>query len=303
MNKYYIAGNRGLVGNAMCRLLDNTTGGNTSVIDYTDSAATIQHITDNIPTHIVLNAATVGGICEDMSRSFSIYHTNLTIQNNILFAAHNLGINNLLFQGSGCSYPSTTHHKYLTENDLYSGKPHDAYMPSALCKLIGMEQCIAHNKDYGTRWRTAINTNIFGPHERVGEHAHVVGALMHKFLMATNNNYDQVEVWGSGEQTRDILFVDDAISAYKIIMDNDQYDTVNVSYGSDVSIRYMAETIKEISGFTGKLHFNTDRPEGVMHRRMDNSRLRSLGWYPHVPLEDALEITFDWHRRSHDNTK
>jgi GDP-L-fucose synthase len=292
MNSYYIAGNRGLIGTQMMKHFDNCQGGNTTTVDYKNSVATTHHVNEYIVTHMVINAASFGGIQSDLDSNFRAYGNNMAIQNNLFNAAHDNQINRVLLQGSGCSYPDNGTTQFHKEDDLMTGKPHLAYMPTAMCKLMGMEQVRAHNADFGTRWTTAINTNIFGPGERGGKHAHVIGALIEKFYNAVTHDHKQIEIWGSGHQTRDLLYVEDAVPAYDLIINNDEFDTVNVSYGDAVSIADIANHLKSISGYTGELWFNTDRPEGVLRRHMDNSRLRSLGWAPKFTIEDALTTTY-----------
>ena len=136
---------------------------------------------------------------------------------------------------------------------------------------------------------------MFGPHDRVGEHAHVIGALMQKFVDACKNNSDSIEIWGSGNQSRDILYIEDAVEAMDIILNNDKYDTVNVASGFEISIREIAELLIKVSGYKGKLWFNTDRPEGIKNRAIDNSRLKELGWVPKYSMEDAFAKTYKWY--------
>ena len=140
---------------------------------------------------------------------------------------------------------------------------------------------------------------MFGPGDRTGEHAHVIGALMQKFVTAVKEDHEQIEIWGSGNQSRDLIYIKDAVSAMEIILNNDKYDTVNVASGVETSIRTLAETLKEISGFKGTLWYNTDRPEGIKNRAIDNSRLKELGWSPKYTLEEALTETYGWY---YDNT-
>jgi GDP-L-fucose synthase len=302
MNSYYIAGNRGLIGSKMMEYFANCEGGNTSTINYKNYIATRVDISLYEPTHVIINAASVGGIQEDLDNSFSVYGDNISIQNNLLQTAHENKIHRVLLQGSGCSYPNAGNDQYFVEDDLMSGKPHPAYMPSAMCKLLGMEQIKAHNANYGSKWTTAINTNIFGAGERNGKYAHVIGALIEKFHNAVQDDLTEIQIWGSGNQTRDLLYVEDAITAYDLIINNDEFDVVNVSYGEAISIGYIADRLKTISGFTGRLWFNRERPEGVLHRRMDNTRLRSLGWKPKFTIEDALTKTYEDYMVQHDNT-
>jgi GDP-L-fucose synthase len=292
--RYYIAGNRGLVGKHYNELIPTASGGNTSTTDYTNQIKTDLAIMINKPTHVIINAATVGGLQEDLDRSFELMLRNLKIQNNLFeaCAAHN--VDRVLLQGSTCSYPKSGNQPY-TEYQLLEGKPYDGYMTTALPKLVGMYQCRASNDKRGTHWRTAINTNMYGPGDRVGEHAHVIGALMQKFVTAVKEDWTEIEIWGSGNQSRDILYIKDAVRAMDIILNNDEYDTVNVASGVEVTIKEIAETLKTISGFSGRLWYNTNRPEGIKNRSIDNRRLKHLGWIQQYSLQEGLEETYKWY--------
>ena len=297
--KYYIAGNRGLVGTHYSNVVSNSLGGNTDLVDYSDPTSTNEEFkrlekTYGLPTHVIINAATVGGLQEDLDFSYELMIKNLTIQNNIFNVCSDFGIDRVLLQGSTCSYPAEGSQPY-TEDQLMNGEPYKTYLPTALPKLMGMYQCRAKNEKAGTHWRTAINSNMFGPNDRTGEHAHVIGALMQKFVTAVKEDWTEIEIWGSGNQSRDLIYIKDAISAMDIILNNNKYDTVNVASGVETSIRTLAETLKEISGFTGTLWYNTDRPEGIKNRAIDNSRLKELGWTPKYTLEEALTETYRWY--------
>lgn len=291
--KYYYAGNRGLVGRNYAQLIPGA-GGNTETVDYTSYRQTKQHIMVAGATHVIVNAATVGGLLEDLDRSFELLLRNLKIQNNLFEACAELEIDRVLLQGSTCSYPQNGEQPF-DEEQLMEGKPYDGYLTTALPKLVGMYQCRASNNKRGTNWRTAICTNMFGPGDRVGEHAHVIGALMQKFVTAVREEHTEVEIWGSGEQSRDILYIKDAVRAMDMILHNDKYDTVNVASGVEYTIKQIASTIAEISGFTGRLWYNTDRPEGIGKRAISNKRLIQLGWEHQYCIRDALTETYEWY--------
>ena len=301
--KYYIAGNRGLVGTHYSNVVSNSLGGNTDLVDYSDPTSTNEEFkrlekTYGLPTHVIINAATVGGLQEDLDFSYELMIKNLTIQNNIFNVCSEFGIDRVLLQGSTCSYPAEGSQPY-TEDQLMNGEPYKTYLPTAMPKLMGMYQCRAKNEKAGTHWRTAINSNMFGPNDRTGEHAHVIGALMQKFVTAVKEDWTEIEIWGSGNQSRDLIYIKDAISAMDIILNNNKYDTVNVASGVETSIRTLAETLKTISGFTGRLWYNTDRPEGIKNRAIDNSKLKELGWTPKYTLEEALTETYGWYYDRH----
>jgi len=301
--KYYIAGNRGLVGKQYANEVSNSIGGNTSTIDYTDSFMTYSefqrlHTKDEMPTHVIINAATVGGLQEDLDKSYELMIKNLTIQNNLFNVCSQFGIDRVLLQGSTCSYPAVGNQPF-TEDQLMNGEPFKTYLPTAMPKLMGMYQCRAKNEKAGTHWRTAINSNMFGPGDRTGEHAHVMGALMQKFVTAVKEDHHEIEIWGSGNQSRDFIYIKDAVRAMDMILNNDKYDTVNVASGVETSIKTLAETLKKISGFKGKLWYNTNRPEGILNRSIDNTRLKELGWKPKYTLEEALTETYEWYYDRH----
>lgn len=292
---YYIAGNRGLVGKHYMKLYPDARGGNTSTTDYSNYLSTWTHMaSDTKPTHVVINAATVGGLQEDLDRSFDLLMRNLNIQNNLFKACAEMGVQRVLLQGSTCSYPEHGPQPFM-EQQLMDGIPFDGYITTALPKLVGMYQCRASNKTRGTHWRTAICTNMFGPGDRTGEHAHVIGALMQKFVDAVKNDHTEIEIWGSGNQSRDILYIKDAVRAMDLVLNNDIFDTVNIASGVEITIRELAEILANISGFTGRLWYNTDRPEGIKNRSINNSRLQQLGWQPEYTVQDALTETYEWY--------
>lgn len=297
---YYIAGNRGLVGRNYKQYLERknitTRGGNTDTVDYTHYAQTYSDLAKDgpRPTHMIINAATVGGLQEDLDRSSELMLRNLKIQNNLFEMASTAGIERLLLQGSTCSYPQHGEQPFV-EEQLMEGKPYDGYLTTALPKLVGMYQCRAINKERRYKWRTAICTNMFGPGDRTGEHAHVIGALMQKFVDAVKNDHTEVEIWGSGNQSRDLLFINDAVRAMDLIVNNNEYDTVNVASGVEYTIKQIVEAIADIAGFKGRLWYNKDRPEGIGKRAISNKRLIQLGWEHQYCIREALEITYEWY--------
>ena len=300
--KYYIAGNRGLVGTHYSKVTD-AIGGNTSTVDYSDADSTHREFKGletlgQLPTHVIVNAATIGGLQEDLDFAYELMIRNLTIQNNLFNVCSEFGVDRVLLQGSTCSYPAIGNQPY-DEDELFNGEPFKTYFPTAMPKLMGMYQCRAKNEKAGTHWHTAINSNMFGPMDRTGEHAHVIGALMSKFVKAVKEDHLEIEIWGSGNQSRDLIYINDAVSAMDIILNNNKYDTVNVASGEETSIRTLAEILKKISGFKGRLWYNKDRPEGIINRSIDNSRLKELGWKPKYTLEEGLTETYEWY---YDNT-
>ena len=295
--KYYYAGNRGLVGRNYNELVPGT-GGNTDTVDYTSYRQTKQHIMIAGATHVVVNAATVGGLLEDLDRSFELMLRNLKIQNNLFEACAELEIDRVLLQGSTCSYPEEGPQPFH-ELQLMEGKPYDGYLTTALPKLVGMYQCRASNDKRGTSWRTAICTNMFGPGDRVGEHAHVIGALMQKFLTATREDHTEIEIWGSGKPLREFLYVLDLADCIKFIIESNlDEDLINVGSGEEISIEDLATLISEILNFKGDLVFNTEMPDGNPRKLLDSTLIKSYGWSPSTSLEKGLRETINWYLTS-----
>jgi len=297
--RYYIAGNRGLVGINYSNFVGGALGGNTSNIDYTDAEKTKIEFNqlknkNLLPTHVILNAATVGGLQEDLDKSYELMLKNLTIQNNIFRACSEHKIDRLLLQGSTCSFPALGDQPY-TEDQLMTGEPNKTYLPTALPKLMGMYQCRARNEKNNTHWRTAINSNMFGPNDRTGTHAHAVGALMSKFVQAVKHEHTEIEIWGSGNQSRDFIYIKDAVTAMDIILHNDKYDTVNVASGEETLIKELVDILVKTSRFKGRVWYNKQRPEGIKNRSIDNSRLKELGWSKKYTFEDAINETYEWY--------
>jgi len=294
MNNYYLAGNRGLVGTNYAKFLETSVGGNKDTCDYTNFTSCAADMMQYKIDTVILNAATVGGLQDDINNAFSIYITNLTIQNNIFKLSNLLGIKSLLFQSSACAYPDNNE-EALSEDMLLSAAPNSIYLPTALPKITGMHQCIAHNKQYGTSWKTAICSNMYGPYDRTGEKAHVIGSLMRKFVQAVKYGYKEIEIWGNGSQARDFIYIYDAIAAMEAVLSNDTYDVVNVASGESTSIRDIVALLTTISGYKGVIVYNTDKPTGSKSKTIDNSRLLSLGWKPSTKLVDGLTITYKWY--------
>lgn len=288
-HKWFLAGDRGLVGTNFMQLNDSSTGVNTVNCDLESYNRTYSAIMHKNPSHVMINAATAGGLMDDIKNSFNLYIKNLTIQNNIFRACKQLEIKNVLLQGSTCAFPAEQTKPY-TEEDLFKGKPHETYLPTALPKLVGYQQCIAANTQFDYNWKTAILTNLFGPYDKVGEVAHAIGALMQKFV----KNNGTITVWGSGNQERDFLYIKDAITAFDLIM-NSSYDAVNVASGITISISELVDILIKVSGFKGKIIYDTSKPEGILKRSVSNKRLLSLEWKPMYTLEDALAETYKWY--------
>ena len=300
-HNWFLAGNRGLVGTnfrELCNCIDGVNTENCNLESYEETLAALSkpnYSNLGAVSHVMINAATVGGLMDDINNSFDLYIKNLTIQNNVFRACKQLEIKNVLLQGSTCAFPAVgTGSGTYIEDDLFKGKPHETYLPTALPKLVGYQQCIAANTQFGYNWKTAILTNLFGPWDKVGEVSHAIGALMQKFVKSRFHHTNSIEVWGSGNQERDFLYVKDAIMAFDLIMDS-SYDAVNVASGITTSISEIIDILIKVSNYKGNIIYDTSKPEGILKRSVSNKRLLNLGWEPMYTLEDALAETYKWY--------
>ena len=295
--KWFLAGNRGLVGTNFSNTY-SCTGVNTSTCDLEKYSETLFALYKENPTHVMINAATVGGIMDDIKYPFDIYIRNMTKQNNIFKACKELNIKNVLLQGSTCSYPATED-KFI-EEDLFKGKPHESYLSSALIKLIGLEQCRAANKLYNFNWKTAVLTNLFGPYDKVGEIAHATGAIMEKFV----NNNGIIEIWGSGKQERDFTFVEDIVDGCILAAQSTDTSPINLGTGKKYSVMEVVSMICEIMNWKpSSFQFDKSKPSGALSRALDNSRAKEiLGWEPKISIKEGLKQTIDWYVKTHQPT-
>lgn len=288
----YIAGNRGLVGTHQTKFY-NCSGGNTSTIDYINYTDVDNEIKKNNPNTLILNAATVGGITDDIENSFEIYIKNLTIQNNIFSACKKYNVQNLLLQSSACVYPDIST-RNITESDFFIDKPFETYLPTALPKMVATHQCIDANLRYNYNWKTAIISNLFGPNDRLDRTAHSFSAITKKFVIAKKHSLNEIEIWGDGKQIRDFLYVEDAVSGMDYVLKQTEYDYVNVSSGIPLSISELVNYLIDLTDYKGKIVYNANMPQGVRYRVISNERLKNLGWRPTWKFEDALEKTYSW---------
>jgi len=306
--RIYIAGNRGLVGSAVERRL--RAGGYTNLVcsdredfDLTDPRATSEFFARERPEYVFLAAAKVGGIKANDRFPADFIRINLQIQTNVIDAAFRHHVKKLLFLGSSCIYPKHTPQP-MREEHLLTGKlepTNDAY---ALAKIAGIVTCKAYNRQHGTNFIAAMPTNLYGPNDNFDlDGSHVLPALLRKFHEAKLRGAAAAEVWGSGEVRREFLHVDDLADALVFLMDHfdagrdpeDEKMFVNVGVGEDVSIRELAELVKGVVGFEGKLSFDTSMPDGTPRKLLDVSRLRALGWRARTPLAEGVRDLYAWY--------
>lgn len=308
-SKIFVAGHRGMVGSAIVRHLQDE--GYSQVItrdrdalDLLSQAEVRAFMQQEKPDYVVLAAAKVGGILANNTYPAEFIYQNLMIEANVVHEAWSAGVEDLLFLGSSCIYPKFAEQP-MQESALLTGELEPTNEPYAIAKIAGIKLCESYNRQYGTDYRSAMPTNLYGPFDNFHlENSHVIPALIRKFHEAHQSNAASVEVWGTGKAMREFLHVDDMAAACVHIMNlpKAEYDAVtqpmlshiNVGTGVDVTIRELAETVGKVVGFAGELVFDTTKPDGTPRKLMDTGKLRRLGWQPHYGLETGLAHAYQW---------
>ncbi|MBK5971104.1 MULTISPECIES: GDP-L-fucose synthase [Thiorhodovibrio] len=307
--KVFVAGHRGMVGSAIARRLSGNEGielvtRSRAELDLTDSAAVEAFFAEQQPRQVYLAAAKVGGIWANEHLPAEFIYQNLMVEANVIHAAWRHGVERLLFLGSSCIYPRLAPQPML-ENALLTGPLEPTNEPYAVAKIAGIKLCESYNRQYGSDFRSAMPTNLYGPGDNFNlRESHVIPALLRKFHDAKRAQAAEVEVWGSGNALREFLHVDDMADACVHLMDlvPERYaeltepmcSHVNVGSGQDLSIRELSETIKRVTGYQGQIRFDATKPDGPPRKLLDVSRLRALGWQAHVGLEQGLAQTYQW---------
>ncbi len=298
-NKIYVAGHRGLMGSAILRLLKakgytNIVTRTSSELDLRDSVSVQQFFEAEKPEYVFLAAAKVGGILANNTYPAEFIFENLRIQNNIIHHSYKNGVTKLLFLGSSCIYPKASPQP-IKEEYLLTGLLEPSNEPYAIAKIAGIKMCEAYHRQYGCRFISAMPTNLYGPGDNYDlQNSHVLPALLRKFYEAKLNDSPTVTVWGSGKPLREFLHSDDAAAACLFLME--EYESsgiINIGSGVDLSIKEMAEMLREISGYDGELVFDESKPDGTPRKLMDVSRINALGWKYRINLRDGLESTYN----------
>jgi GDP-L-fucose synthase len=297
-SKIYVAGHRGMVGSAIVREL-NKLGFNNIVVrtsaelDLRNQAHVEAFYQIEKPEYVFISAAKVGGILANNTYRAEFLYDNLSIQNNLIHFAHVYGVKKLLFLGSSCIYPKLAPQP-LKEDYLLSGLLETTNEPYAIAKITGIKMCEAYWDQYGSKFISAMPTNMYGPNDNYHtDNSHVLPALIRKFHEAKTNGNDSVTVWGDGSPLREFLYADDLANALVYLMLNyDSREFVNVGYGNEITIKDLALLIKKIIGFEGHLEFDTSKPNGTPRKLMDSSRLFATGWKPKTALEDGIALAY-----------
>jgi GDP-L-fucose synthase len=310
MAKIYIAGHRGMVGSAIVRQLQTKLDNTTQLIfrthkelDLTNQQQVNDFIAREKPDQIYLAAAKVGGIHANNTYPADFIYKNLMIQTNIIHAAYQNNIQKLLFLGSSCIYPKESLQP-IKEEYLLSGHLESTNEPYAIAKIAGIKLCESYNRQHSRDYRSAMPTNLYGPGDNYHlENSHVIPALIRKFHEANESNAPKVTIWGSGNPKREFLYVDDMAAACVYIMNLDKaiyqqhtkpmLSHINVGTGKDLTIKKLAETIAKVTGFEGKIDFDSTKLDGTKRKLMDSTRLNSLGWQSKIDLEQGLKQTYE----------
>lgn len=299
-SKIYVAGHRGLVGSAIVRNLEEKGFNNIicrthKELDLTNQNEVRKFFEEERPEYVFLAAAKVGGIHANNTYPADFIYENLMIQNNVIKAAHDFEVKKLLFLGSTCIYPKMAPQP-IKEDYLLTGSLEETNEAYAVAKIAGLEMCKFFKRQYGDNFISCMPTNLYGPNDNFDlKNSHVLPALIRKFHEAKVQNSEVVEVWGTGKPLREFLYVDDMADACVFLMENyDGEQHVNIGTGVEVSIRELAETVKEVVGFEGELVFNTDMPDGTPRKLTTVDKLNGLGWKHKVSLNEGIKLAYEW---------
>ena len=309
-DKIYIAGHRGLVGSAIVRELENRGYTNLIVrshqeLDLTNQTQVKFFFQQEKPNYVILAAAKVGGIYANNTYPADFIYKNIMIECNVINSAYDNKVKRLLFLGSTCIYPKAVKQP-MKEEALLTDLPEPTNEPYAIAKIAGIKLCESYNRQHGTDFRSVMPTNLYGINDNFHpENSHVIPALIRRFHDAKVKNDAEVKVWGTGKAMREFLYVDDMAKASLFVMELDkkkyQSNTkpmlshINIGTGKDVTIKELAQTIKEVVGFNGKVSFDNAKPDGAPRKLIDVSRLSNMGWNYTVDLAEGLTKTYEWY--------
>ena len=299
-DKIYVAGHRGLAGSGIWRHLEaegyeNLVGLSSGELDLTDRDAVFTAMSSIRPDVIIDAAARVGGIHANDTYPADFLSQNLQIQVNLMDAAHDAGVDRLLFLGSACIYPKFAPQP-IPESALLTGaleETNDAY---GIAKIAGIIQVQAMRRQHGRHWISAMPTNLYGPNDNFHpENSHVLAALIRRFHEAKQADLDEVVIWGTGTPTREFMHVDDLASAVEFLLQHyDDPQTINLGTGVETSIQDLAHTVASVVGFTGKITTDISKPDGTPKRMLDTTRLRDMGWAPRWDLRAGIHDAYKW---------
>jgi GDP-L-fucose synthase len=298
-----VAGATGLVGSALAKAFESSgrqvIGINRSVVDLMDARATEAFIGRSKPSLVVDAAAMVGGIGANNAYPVEFLNDNLTIQGNLMHAAHKAGVPNFVFLGSSCIYPRDCAQP-IKEEYLMTGPLETTNSAYAVAKIAGIEMVNSYRKEYGTKWISLMPTNLYGPKDNYDlANSHVLPAFIRRFVEAAESGASTVTLWGTGAPLREFLHVDDLASA--VVLASEKYDSsmhLNIGSGEDLPIRELAEKVAHAAGFAGEIEWDATKPDGTPRKVLDVSRIKALGWKPTITLDEGIASTIAWYKEA-----
>lgn len=300
-SKIYVAGHTGMVGSALVRCLERNGYYNIiyrthSELDLTDQASTEDFFKAERPEYVFIAAAKVGGIHANNTYPADFIMENMLIECNLIRSSYKYGVKKLLFLGSSCIYPKICPQP-IKEEYLLTGPLEPTNEAYALAKISGIKMCQSYNRQYGTNFICAMPASLYGINDRFDLYnAHVIPAMIIKLHKAKLNNSPSVELWGTGTPLREFLYVDDMAEACLNLMQTyDGNDFINIGSGKEISIRALAETLKDVIGYKGELVFDTTKPDGTPRRVLDNTKILQTGWKPKIEMEEGLRREYDYY--------
>lgn len=308
-DKIYVAGHRGLVGSAIVRSLkakgyENIIGRTHKELDLTNQAAVRAFFEKERPDVVVLAAAKVGGINANNTFPAEFAYENLQIQCNVIKCCHDYKVKKLLFLGSTCIYPKMAEQP-IVEDALLTGALEPTNEAYAIAKIAGLEMCKFYKRQYGDNFISCMPTNLYGPNDNYDLNgSHVMPAMIRKFHDAKKNGAKSVELWGTGTPLREFLYVDDMADACVFLLEKyDGEQHVNIGTGKEISIKELAETVKQVVGYEGELVWNTDMPDGTPRKLTNVDKLHGLGFVHKVELKEGIELAYKWFCENVENAR
>lgn len=313
MKRIYIAGHRGMVGQAILRRLEHRRNNGEAIqlitrthaeLDLTDQDAVRRFMFAERPDMVILAAAKVGGIHANNTYPADFIYENLMIECNVIHQAFAAGVTRLLQLGSSCIYPKQVPQP-MAETALLTGPLEETNEPYAIAKIAGIKLCESYNRQHGTDYRSVMPTNLYGPGDNFHpENSHVLPALIRRFHEAAASGQDAVTIWGTGTPRREFLHVDDLAEASLFVMDlpkadydantQPQLSHINIGSGTDVSILELAQIVARVTGYTGRIMTDPTKPDGTKRKLLDVSRLAAMGWKARIDLHDGVAETYRW---------